>query len=261
MIDYPGFAAAGYHAYGATTGHKNYQGNPMPTWEELPQPQKDAWIMAAATIRNMAVDALYPLTASTYDPGPQHSFEALADIAAVDAIGTRVVVNNFAAGHALPGLITQDPGRSDVGYVVVLDNETTAGVKTIALRPTVADAIRDYQIVSEAVALGKELSLLTSAAPESGATTTSGSEPLSTSASANAGLPTPSSSETSFEALAPGESTGAPTFASADTTKDATAGAAPSSLSPSPADAPVLAPNGNAIVTQTPKTSAKPVRK
>lgn len=36
-----------YNAYGATTDFKNFQGNPMPKWEDLPPAIKDAWASAA----------------------------------------------------------------------------------------------------------------------------------------------------------------------------------------------------------------------
>ena len=36
-------AASAYRAYAASTGNKNYQGLPMPTWDALPQPIRTAW--------------------------------------------------------------------------------------------------------------------------------------------------------------------------------------------------------------------------
>lgn len=36
-------AASAYRAYASNVGWKNYQGNPMPQWEELPQPIQVAW--------------------------------------------------------------------------------------------------------------------------------------------------------------------------------------------------------------------------
>jgi hypothetical protein len=40
-------AQAAYHAYGAVTDHKNYQGLPMPTWPELPEKIRAAWVAAS----------------------------------------------------------------------------------------------------------------------------------------------------------------------------------------------------------------------
>ena len=36
-------AASAYRAYAANTGNKNFQGNPMPTWDELPRRIQIAW--------------------------------------------------------------------------------------------------------------------------------------------------------------------------------------------------------------------------
>ena len=43
-------AALAYDAYGGTTDHKNYQGNPMPAWADLPPKIKAAWIAATKAI-------------------------------------------------------------------------------------------------------------------------------------------------------------------------------------------------------------------
>lgn len=43
-------AQAAYAAYGASTGGKNYQGLPMPAWEDLPAEIRAAWGAAAASI-------------------------------------------------------------------------------------------------------------------------------------------------------------------------------------------------------------------
>lgn len=37
-----------YWVYGETVGFKNYQGNPMPAWVDLPDPIKLAWERCAA---------------------------------------------------------------------------------------------------------------------------------------------------------------------------------------------------------------------
>lgn len=39
-------AKAAYHRYGMVTDFKNFQGNPMPTWEELPTRIQTAWVAA-----------------------------------------------------------------------------------------------------------------------------------------------------------------------------------------------------------------------
>jgi hypothetical protein len=43
-------AASAYRAYAVSTGNKNYQGNPMPTWDELPQAIRTAWESAARQV-------------------------------------------------------------------------------------------------------------------------------------------------------------------------------------------------------------------
>jgi hypothetical protein len=51
-------AEAAYTSYSEATGGKNFQGDPMPTWDQLPQPIRNAWALAAERIRN---DVLVPL--------------------------------------------------------------------------------------------------------------------------------------------------------------------------------------------------------
>ncbi len=43
-------AKAGYEAYGKTTDNKNYQGLPMPKFDELPKAIVNAWIAATKQI-------------------------------------------------------------------------------------------------------------------------------------------------------------------------------------------------------------------
>lgn len=53
MNDDETLARLGYEAYAEETGGLNYQGLPMPTWEELSgKPQGAAWRRAAAAIRD-----------------------------------------------------------------------------------------------------------------------------------------------------------------------------------------------------------------
>jgi len=37
------YAESAYNAYGKTTDFKNFQGNPMPVWVNLPEHIKTAW--------------------------------------------------------------------------------------------------------------------------------------------------------------------------------------------------------------------------
>jgi hypothetical protein len=43
-------AQRAYEAYGAVTDFKNFQGNPMPKWEELPAKIQHAWFAAAKQV-------------------------------------------------------------------------------------------------------------------------------------------------------------------------------------------------------------------
>jgi hypothetical protein len=43
-----------YQAYGQTTDFKNFQGNPMPKWEELPDKIKEAWMNASVKIASIS---------------------------------------------------------------------------------------------------------------------------------------------------------------------------------------------------------------
>jgi hypothetical protein len=45
-------ARVGYAAYGETVAWKNYQGHPMPEWDQLPTQIRDAWRAAAAAIES-----------------------------------------------------------------------------------------------------------------------------------------------------------------------------------------------------------------
>jgi hypothetical protein len=43
-------AASAYRAYAASTGNKNFRGDPMPAWEELPPAIRTAWEAAARQV-------------------------------------------------------------------------------------------------------------------------------------------------------------------------------------------------------------------
>lgn len=50
MLNTTDLAASAYDAYGSVTDHKNYQGLPMPKWEELPPKIQEAWIAAVTHV-------------------------------------------------------------------------------------------------------------------------------------------------------------------------------------------------------------------
>lgn len=43
-------AKIAYDAYGHSRDHRSYQGDPMPEWDELPDPIKEAWMEAAGAV-------------------------------------------------------------------------------------------------------------------------------------------------------------------------------------------------------------------
>jgi hypothetical protein len=47
---YESIAKSAYKAYSASTGNKNFRGEPMPEWKELPQPIQTAWEVATRQI-------------------------------------------------------------------------------------------------------------------------------------------------------------------------------------------------------------------
>lgn len=49
-------ARAAYQMYGKSVDFKNYQGNPMPSWEELPDAIKTAWEAAAEGVANLVLN-------------------------------------------------------------------------------------------------------------------------------------------------------------------------------------------------------------
>lgn len=51
MFDPVGLAKGAYHAYGETTGFKNFRGEPMPEWDDLGDTIQRAWIAAASAVR------------------------------------------------------------------------------------------------------------------------------------------------------------------------------------------------------------------
>lgn len=48
-------AKMGYEAYSKSTDNKNFQGNEMPKWEDLPEKIQKAWEAATDEILNIAV--------------------------------------------------------------------------------------------------------------------------------------------------------------------------------------------------------------
>ncbi|MFK0173428.1 hypothetical protein ACIQU5_32060 [Streptomyces sp. NPDC090306] len=47
-------ARIAYEAYGETTGHRNFRGEPMPDWTDLGDTIQQAWTNAAAAVARAA---------------------------------------------------------------------------------------------------------------------------------------------------------------------------------------------------------------
>lgn len=50
MADPAHLARIAYTAYGESTGNKNFLGDPMPAWEDLPDSIRTAWEAAAGAV-------------------------------------------------------------------------------------------------------------------------------------------------------------------------------------------------------------------
>jgi hypothetical protein len=63
-------ARLAYVAYGASTGHKNFRGDPMPAWDDLGEAIQTAWAAAALAVQADVVTALERAAAT---PRPNES--------------------------------------------------------------------------------------------------------------------------------------------------------------------------------------------
>lgn len=57
-----------YYAYGSVTDHKNYQGLPMPEWEQLTDKIREAWKAAA----RYAFNEGYTYEVTHHSDAPDH---------------------------------------------------------------------------------------------------------------------------------------------------------------------------------------------
>jgi len=58
VVDNSPPARLAYAAYGAHTDNKNFQGNPMPEWHDLPRKIRQAWCKASSAVVNITASAL-----------------------------------------------------------------------------------------------------------------------------------------------------------------------------------------------------------
>lgn len=57
MLDTNAIAQLGYEAYSRSTNNKNFRGQEMPKFDELPAAIKNAWVAATEEIIDVAVKA------------------------------------------------------------------------------------------------------------------------------------------------------------------------------------------------------------
>lgn len=57
-----------YAAYGATTGFKNFRGEPMPTWYDLPSTIQQAWVAAGQAVAQAMLQAVNTPPPQLVDP-------------------------------------------------------------------------------------------------------------------------------------------------------------------------------------------------
>ena len=50
MFDYDRLAEAGWEAYSEQAGGKTFDGQPLPTWQELGSERQECWIAAARAV-------------------------------------------------------------------------------------------------------------------------------------------------------------------------------------------------------------------
>lgn len=92
-------AASAYHAYGAVTDHKNYQGLPMPEWSALPEKIQTAW---RAAVIQVGKDLAAPTVPSPkFQPGD--AVEVVAHSAIIGGGATRWI----------PGVVVEISGRDE----------------------------------------------------------------------------------------------------------------------------------------------------
>jgi hypothetical protein len=91
----PDLARIAYEAYGESTGGLNYQGLPMPAWEDLPEAIRQAWDAASQAVLQSAIK-VQPIG---WQGAAQHTYTAACD-------------GNHAPGPCPPDRLIQLPASS-----------------------------------------------------------------------------------------------------------------------------------------------------
>ncbi|MDX2694903.1 hypothetical protein [Streptomyces ipomoeae] len=111
-------AKVAYEAYGNSTGHKNYQGHPMPDWDELTASVRLAWIEAAGAVAIANLAELSGITRPSTDP-------SVGDVVLVPM---DPATNNGAT--TAPAVITRVWSPSTVNVRVLADGESAPEWRT-----------------------------------------------------------------------------------------------------------------------------------
>lgn len=120
-------AQAAYAAYGDSTGHTNYQGHPMPDWEELTDRIQLAWIEAAGAVLQHHLAGLFNVR-STSDP-------SVGDVVLVAVDPTD---NNGAT--SAPAIVTRVWSATTVNVRVLHDSDAVSWRTSLLYRDSLADA-------------------------------------------------------------------------------------------------------------------------
>lgn len=119
-------AQSAYAAYGETTDHQNYQGQPMPTWQDLGDRIQKAWIAAAGTV---ALDVLSSITGKPYGLTP--------DVGDVVLVPMDPALNNGA--NVAPAIVTRVWSTTTVNVRVLADSHNIDWRTSVVYRDTLDD--------------------------------------------------------------------------------------------------------------------------
>lgn len=119
-------AEAAYAAYGASTDHKNYQGLPMPDWDELTDRIQLAWIEAASAV---SMETMKGLTGVQPTAGP--------DVGDIVLVLMDPAENNGA--RTAPAIVTRVWSPNTVNVRVLADGEATPWRTSLSHADTFAD--------------------------------------------------------------------------------------------------------------------------
>lgn len=113
----PNLGEIAYAAYGQSTGNRNFLGDPMPDWSELPDPIQTAWQAAAQAIVDELQDTGSAVTAlQTLEPAPQ-----LPSLGRIVLIPMDPALNNGAL--EAPAVITRVWNDSVINVRVLSDSD------------------------------------------------------------------------------------------------------------------------------------------